>query len=213
MNESFRVGDRVEWVGQSGGPRLPKGGERGWIEGVHRFGETIYWDEAGFSTGNFIRELLVKKVGDRNEPDREKRLPGDPFDEQWNGEDEYLREDLARLHADALSTLLRILRGEVEEETMTDALAETSLITFPLSQRFQVRFGVAEHNESVRRHLRKMIEDVLGQRDELRTALASLSPAARERSDAFWFATKRIVTASRRHFSPTEIQLATSGRI
>jgi hypothetical protein len=39
----------------------------------------LVWDYCGGDTGHFTTIPYVRRVGDRNEPDPEKWLPGDPF--------------------------------------------------------------------------------------------------------------------------------------
>ena len=80
MTEKFRIGDRIEWVGEDhGDPFLPKKGERGWVVHIHPMDDYVYWDDAGPSAGDWTRDPAVRKVGNRNEPDGGKWLPGDPF--------------------------------------------------------------------------------------------------------------------------------------
>jgi hypothetical protein len=71
-------GDRVEWMGPTidGGPRH---GERGWLVDVHPMDDIIAWDESPTISGAFTDDPEVRRVADRNEPDPEKWLPGDPF--------------------------------------------------------------------------------------------------------------------------------------
>lgn len=73
----FQSGDRVRWIG----PRddTVGDGEIGWLlDFDDEVGEHIVaWDEAGTEV---VTDLsMLEKVGDRNEPNPEKRLPGDPF--------------------------------------------------------------------------------------------------------------------------------------
>jgi hypothetical protein len=42
--------------------------------------DIVQRDEAGDDTGAFTQNPWVRRVGDRNEPDAEKWLPGDPFE-------------------------------------------------------------------------------------------------------------------------------------
>jgi ClpX C4-type zinc finger len=73
----FQVGDRIKWIGPSMGPPpyCPRHGERGWLVDVHP--DVAVWDHSGRDT--VFPTSWVRRVGDRNEPDPEKRLPGDPF--------------------------------------------------------------------------------------------------------------------------------------
>jgi hypothetical protein len=82
MTESFREGDRVEWIGARDGERLkfPQTGERGWIEQIDPMDDIVEWEEAGIAASDFTRGAPIRRVDDRNEPDPAKRLPGDPFD-------------------------------------------------------------------------------------------------------------------------------------
>jgi hypothetical protein len=77
----LRVGDRVEWTGPSIGPppHWPKHGERGWLVMVDPMDDIIQWDNCGHDSGSFVDNSDVRRVGNRNEPDPEKWLPGDPF--------------------------------------------------------------------------------------------------------------------------------------
>jgi hypothetical protein len=79
--EHFREGDRVEYVGPARSiPGLPTQGERGWVIGIDPPDEwMVTWDTAGPTVSG---PSLIKKVDDRNEPDPQKRLPGDPFGSQ-----------------------------------------------------------------------------------------------------------------------------------
>jgi hypothetical protein len=83
MPETFREGDRVEWVGPSAGPSPmgPQTGEQGWLEMIDPQDDVVVWDHCGTQAGDFSRlpESLIRRVGDRNEPDPRRRLPGDPF--------------------------------------------------------------------------------------------------------------------------------------
>jgi hypothetical protein len=82
MNDdaNLRDGDRVEYVGPSGGePDDPQPGERGWLLTPGGLDGTLWvvtFDRAGTSV---FDKRWVRKVGDRNEPDPAKRLPEDPF--------------------------------------------------------------------------------------------------------------------------------------
>jgi hypothetical protein len=41
--------------------------------------DIIQWDNCGHDSGSFVDNSDVRRVGNRNEPDPEKWLPGDPF--------------------------------------------------------------------------------------------------------------------------------------
>jgi hypothetical protein len=77
---SLRDGDRVEYVRPSGSaPDDPQPGERGWLltpDDLEGTWWVVTFDRAGTSV---FDKRLVRKVGNRNEPDPAKRLPGDPF--------------------------------------------------------------------------------------------------------------------------------------
>jgi hypothetical protein len=77
----FRVGDRIEWIGPSIGPPpyFPRHGERGWLVMIDPMDDIVVWDYCGNDTGDFTTMPYVRRVGDRNEPDPEKWLPGDPY--------------------------------------------------------------------------------------------------------------------------------------
>jgi ribosomal protein S18 acetylase RimI-like enzyme len=77
----FRVGDRIEWIGPSvvPPPHFPRHGERGWLVMIDPMDDIVVWDEAGTDTGAYTQMPYVRRVGDRNEPDPDKWLPGDPF--------------------------------------------------------------------------------------------------------------------------------------
>jgi hypothetical protein len=80
MTDEFHIGDRIEWIGEDPvSDALPKKGEPGWVDDVHPMDDYVYWDEAGPSTAGWTRDPGVRRVGDRNEPDPAKWLPGDPF--------------------------------------------------------------------------------------------------------------------------------------
>lgn len=61
------------------GPRTPGDGERGWLVEIHPMDDIVQWNEAGDDTVAFTQNPWVRRVDDRNEPDPEKWLPGDPF--------------------------------------------------------------------------------------------------------------------------------------
>jgi hypothetical protein len=77
----FQVGDRIKWIGPSMGPPpyCPRHDELGWLVDLHP--DIAVWDYSGKDTGAFTTYARwVRLVGDRNEPDPEKWLPGDPFE-------------------------------------------------------------------------------------------------------------------------------------
>jgi len=45
---------------------------------VHPKDDIVTWDETGVMASNFVDNLYVERVGDRNEPDPKKWLPYDP---------------------------------------------------------------------------------------------------------------------------------------
>jgi hypothetical protein len=77
----LRVGDRVEWIGPTLGERGldPQHGEQGWLVMIDPMDDIVTWDDCGTWAGDFTDDPDVRRVGDRNEPDPEKWLPGDPF--------------------------------------------------------------------------------------------------------------------------------------
>jgi hypothetical protein len=175
MTQEFRIGDRVEWAGGSehGGP---KKGERGWLVDIHPFGDIIRWDDADVRTAAYTQGLPVRKVGHRNEPDPAKRRWGDPYDERWDGRDADVRREFASLPTSAVLGLLKILQRFPNQETMND---EDLHIMSGFSLHASIRLGVAEHNESVKRHLINTVEGIVQERAELRAGLLTLTPAAR----------------------------------
>ena len=77
----FRERDRVEWIGPSIGPppHFPRHGERGSLVMIHPMDDIVQWDYCGDDSGDFTTNPTSGRVSDRNEPDPEKWLPGDPF--------------------------------------------------------------------------------------------------------------------------------------
>lgn len=76
----FREGDRVRCVARppNADESDPQIGECGWILAEDPPGEWIIdWDRAGTAIWG---EEWFEKVGQRNEPDPMRRLPGDPFE-------------------------------------------------------------------------------------------------------------------------------------
>jgi hypothetical protein len=79
----IREGDRVEFIGNPDpeDPDIPAPGERGWAldqvpTGGRPYAWIIAWD--GGAAGVY-EETEMRRVGQRNEPDPMKRLPGDPL--------------------------------------------------------------------------------------------------------------------------------------
>jgi hypothetical protein len=176
MTQEFRIGDRVEWAGRSEHDG-PKKGERGWLVDIHPFGDIIRWDDAEVRTAAYTQGLLpVRRVGDRNEPDPAKRRWGDPYDERWDGRDDDLRREFASLPTSVVLGFMNILQRSPDQETMTD---EDLQFMSVFSSHASIRLVVAVQNESVKRHLIKMIEGIVQERAELRAGLLTLTPAAR----------------------------------
>lgn len=174
--ETFQVGDRIEWIGEPG-PERP--GERGWLESIDPMDDIVRWDHLGTVAGGYTRGYLIRKVGNRNELDRKKRLAGDPYDEQWDGRDDDLRREFASLPTSTLLGFLEILHEVPEDqETMLDAVVE-DLQLMEFSSHAAIRLNVAEDNDSVRGHLINMVEGIVEERAELRSALLTLTSVAR----------------------------------
>jgi hypothetical protein len=77
----FGEGDRIELVGESEKGWGPKKGERGWLESIDSMDDIVLWDDHGIEAGGFVHtgRILIRRVGNRNEPDPSKRREHDPF--------------------------------------------------------------------------------------------------------------------------------------
>jgi hypothetical protein len=63
-DEPLRVGDRIEWIGDTLGPlhKAPQTGERGWLLMVDPQDDIVAWDDCGTWAGGWATDPNVRRV-------------------------------------------------------------------------------------------------------------------------------------------------------